>query len=209
MKKISLFIFQLFALFSSLAVLSSCDGSTEVIYIEDSYEYNFAPFYVSSDRRSATLDGVIDSNSLFQFNRMLNQHPGIEVIIFEQAPGSLDDVVNYEIGRIISDLNIDTHIADNGIIASGAVDLFLAGRFRTRGFNTAVAVQSWSDSFGNQGSDYPQNSSVHDFYINYYLSIGMGVQLANDFYFFSINAADSDELYFMDESEIQFYLIFS
>lgn len=57
--------------------------------------------------------------------------------------------------------------------------------------------------------DYPVSSSVHDFYINYYQDIGLGTQLANDFYFFSINAATANNIHFMNENELQFYQIFT
>jgi hypothetical protein len=104
---------------------------------------------------------------------------------------------------------LSLYFIDSGIIASGAVNLFLAGRNRTRGFNTNVAVKAWADSNGNEASDFPENSSFPNFYINYYPSIGIRGQLANDFHFFTINAADSNDLYFMDESEISFYEIFT
>lgn len=211
MKNTTLLLSKLLILVTSLTFLNSCDSDSDHYYghDDDYHEHDFPPFYVSNDHRSAVLDGVINSNSYIQFNQMIIQHPGIEVIYFDQAPGSLDDDVTALIGRRIHNRNIDTHILDNGIIASGAVDLFLAGNNRTRGFNTSVGVNSWEDSNGNQGSDFVESSSVHDFYINYYLSIGLGGQLANDFYFFSINAADSNDLYFLSESEIQFYQIFT
>jgi len=209
MRKTAILAFQLFALCSSLIVLNSCDESGDYGYDENFDQHDFPPFYVSDDHRSATLDGTIDSNSFSQFNQMLNEHPDIEIILFDEAPGSVDDDVNVQIGRRISDLRLDTHIIDNGIIASGALNLFLAGRERTRGFNTSIGVQAWADSDGNEASDFPENSSVHNFYINYYLNIGLRSQLANDFYFFTINAADSNNLYFMDENEIEFYEIFS
>ncbi len=209
MRKISILVLQLLALCSSLVVLNSCDGDSDFDYDDNFDQHDFPPFYVSDDHQSATLDGVIDSNSFSQFNQMLNEHPEIEIILFDEAPGSVDDDVNTQIGIRIRDLNLHTRIIDNGIIASGAVDLFLAGRDRSRGFNTSIAVNSWTDSSGNEASDFPENSSIHDFYINYYLSIGISPQLANDFYFFRINAADSNDLYFLDESEIQLYEIFT
>ena len=209
MRNFAILIFQLLTLCSSLVTLNSCDESGNFGYSDNLDQHDFPPFYVSNDHRSATLDGTIDSNSFSQFTQMLNEHPEIATILFDQAPGSLDDDVNLQIGKRLSDLNLNTHILDNGIIASGAVDLFLAGRERTRGFNTSIGVHAWADSDGNQAADYPENNSVHDHYINYFLSIGMGSQLANDFYFFTINAADPDNLYFMNESEIQLYQIFT
>ena len=212
MKKTAFLVFQLLALFSTFIVLNSCDGSSDdhdSYYDDDDDEHNFPPFYVSDDHRSVTLDGTIDSDSYVQFNKMYIKHSDIEVVFFDEAPGSDDDDANARIGRRIHDLNLDTHIIDNGIIASGAVDLFLAGRNRTRGYNTSIGVNAWADSNGNEATDFPEDSSVHDFYIDYYLRIGMSNQLANDFYFFTINAADSDNLYFMNENEIQLYQIFT
>ncbi|MGJ8654814.1 MAG: hypothetical protein ACSHX6_00075 [Akkermansiaceae bacterium] len=209
MKKSITFLFRLLAMISSLVVLNSCDGYNNSAYDNELDQHNYPPFYVSEDHKSAVLDGIIDSNSLSQFNQMINEHPEIHTILFDQAPGSVSDDVNFLIGQQIYDLRLDTHIVDRGIIASGAVDLFLAGDNRTRGFNTLVGVNAWADSTNQQASDYPIDDSIHDFYINYYLSIGLRNQLANDFYFFSINAADADDIYFLTEEDIQIYEIFT
>ena len=208
MRKFTKHVLQVVTLFAALITLNSCDGSDSG-FNDDFDHHDYPPFYVSDDHRTAVLNGTIDSNSLSQFNQMIDDNPEIDTIEFDQAPGSADDDVNVQIGRKIRSLNLNTHIVDGGIIASGAVDLFLAGRNRTRGFNTFVGVHAWADSDGNQATDYSPNSSVHDFYINYYLNIGMGSQLANDFYFFSINAADADDLHFMTEGEIDLYRIFT
>lgn len=201
-------ISRLFAICVLLFTFNSCDSGGDD-FNHNFNQFNFPPFYVSNDRKSAVLDGVIDGNSFSQFNQMLSEHPEIDVILFDQAPGSVNDDVNFQIGRRIRDLNLDTHILDGGIIAAGAVDVFLAGRNRTRGFNTSIGVKAWVDSAGNEATDFPVESSVHNFYINYYLDIGLGSQVSNDFYFFSINAANSNSIYFLTENDIQIFQIFT
>jgi hypothetical protein len=210
MKKTLTLFAQLFAVCVLLISFNSCDGGSDTVIIVDDYDqHDYPPFYVSDDHRSATLDGTIDSNSFSQFNQMLFEHPGIEVIYFDQAIGSLDDDATVQIGRRIRNLNLDTHILSGGVVTTGALDIFLAGFNRTRGFNTSIGVQSWIDSFGNEATDFPEDSNIHNFYIDYYLDIGLGIQFANDFYFFSINAADPFNLYFLNESDIQYFQIFT
>ncbi len=211
MKNLLSSLLKLFVFSSAIITLNSCDGGDTYVDVTEvtNDQHDFPPFYVSDDHQSAVLDGVIDSNSYFQFTRMLSQHTNIRTIFFDQALGSLNDDVTFQIGRLIDSRGIDTHLLSNGTIASGAVDIFLAGRNRTRGFNTLVGVNSWSDSFGNEGANYPSNSIVHDFYLNYYTSIGYSSQFANDFYFFSIDAASSNQLYYLNEGDIQFYRIFT
>jgi hypothetical protein len=136
---------------------------------------------------------------------MLAGHPGIKTIRMVEVPGSSDDEINLQVSLKVHENGIKTHIVDNGLIASGGVDFFLAGVERTRGTNTQIGVHSWGDGNGNSATDFPNDSPEHLPYIQYYESVGYSSQWSRDFYFFTINAASADNIHWMTETEITQY----
>ena len=95
---------------------------------------------------------------------------------------------------------------DNGSIASGGVDFFLAGTKRTKGSNTQIGVHSWSDGT-NTAIDYVVGHANHFPYINYYKNIGFSQEDAESFYYFTISSATAKSIHWMTESEILKYNI--
>ncbi|MEM7040210.1 MAG: hypothetical protein AAF570_24795, partial [Bacteroidota bacterium] len=165
----------IFLLLVTVITVSACK--------KDKNGLEFGIFTVQADATTAVADGVIGSSSLDDFNEMLDSYPNINVIEMRNMPGSMDDETNVQLGRALYAAEINTHLGDGGSINSGAVDLFLAGRTRTRGSNIEVGVHSWAS--GNQeATDFPESSSEHDLFINYYIDIGFSEQDARDFYFF-------------------------
>ena len=177
--------------------LSSCN--------KDDSNSSIEPFTVENDT-TISLNGEIDSNTLNAFNTVLGQNPNTKWLIFKEAPGSNDDEVNVQVGRRLHALGIHTQVENNGLIASGAVDLFLAGNRRVLGENVMVGVHSWSDG-RNEATDFPRDSEEHQLFIQYYRDIGMRQQLAEDFYFFTINAAPAADIHYMTQEEIELYEI--
>jgi hypothetical protein len=155
------------------------------------------------------MDGVINQNSLKNFNTLYKKFPSITKVEIKECEGSMDDETNLQLSKRVNDLNIDTHLQDNGLIASGGVDFFLAGIKRTKGINVTVGVHSWSDGGSIQATDFPVGHSNHLPYINYYVSIGFTQQLAEDFYYFTINAAIASDIHNMTEAELQTYNVFT
>ena len=166
---------------------------------------SIAPFSIV-DANTIRLNGVINSNTESAFDEVLRQNPDTELLIFGDAPGSEDDETNLRVGRKLFQLGLRTHVEDNGSIASGAVDLFLAGAERSLGSNARVGVHSWSDG-NNEATDFPRDSEEHLFFIDYYVAIGFTRQRAEDFYFFTINAASADDIHWMTSTEIETYEI--
>lgn len=171
----------------------------------DDGSISLAPFSILNET-TLVLDGEIDSNTERAFDEAIRQNPNTELVIFREAPGSSDDETNLKVGKKLFQLGLNTHVDDNGFIASGAVDLFLAGSKRTLGANTRVGVHSWSDG-SNEATDFPRNSSEHLLFIDYYKAIGIEAQLAEDFYFFTINAATADNIHWMTAMEVDTYQI--
>jgi len=150
------------------------------------------------------MDGVINSSSLRNFNALIENYPEVNLINIFEVDGSDDDDINLLLSKRVHDLNISTQLVDNGLIASGGVDFFLAGVRRTKGTNTLIGVHSWSDGV-NEATDFPVGDVNHLPYIDYYTSVGFSQQEAEDFYYFTINAAPAADIHWMTESEISEY----
>ncbi|HAA14715.1 MAG TPA: alpha/beta hydrolase [Cytophagales bacterium] len=163
------------------------------------------PFSIENDT-TISLNGVIDSNTLEAFNEVLRQNPNTVWLVFHDAPGSEDDETNLQVGRRLYELGMHTRVAANGSIASGAVDLFLAGDLRQLGSNAQVGVHSWSTG-QQEATDFPRDSEEHEPYIQYYQEIGMDSLLAHEFYFFTIEAAPAADIHWMTPQEILTYEI--
>ena len=155
--------------------------------------------FLEADGEVGLVEGTIGPESYRRVSRFLQDHPEIEVLVLLEMPGSIDDEVNLRLARQIRALGIDTYVPAEGRIASGAVDLFLAGSRRFAECGAGIGVHSWADSDGTQGGDIPRNDPAHAHYVNYYSEMGIDP----DFYWFTLQAADADNIYFMSVDEIR------
>ena len=156
------------------------------------------------DSQTVEANGDIGRRSLNNFNRLISQYPNIKRINIRVIPGSKDDETNLRLGLAVHKKGISTHVMDNGEIASGGVDFFLAGVKRTIGRNVKIGVHSWGGD-GMEASDLRRNHPEHRRYINYYTQIGFTPKQASDFYFFTIDAAPARDIHWMTPAEIERY----
>ena len=162
--------------------------------------------FTAIDDNTIEMDGEIDRSTLNDFNRLIENYPNIKTINMKEVPGSLDDETNLQVALKVHELNISTHLLDNGLIASGGVDFFLAGTTRTKGENTMIGVHSWSDG-SNDATAFPVGHEYHQPYINFYKNVGFSQDDAEAFYYFTINAAPADDIHYMTVDEIEQYKI--
>lgn len=161
-------------------------------------------FTVQQDSTTVVMDGAIGSSSLTNFEKLLEKYPNISTINIKNCDGSTDDETNLKLSKLVFDKKINIHIMDNGTIASGGTDFFLAGMNRTKGKNTRIGVHSWAGD--NQvATDFPRGHANHQPYISYYESVGMTRQQAEDFYYFTIDSAPADSIHWMTDAEISKY----
>ncbi len=93
-------------------------------------------------------------------------------------------------------------------MASGGTDFFLAGIKRSVASNTKIGVHSWAgedDGKEFTATDFPKGHQYHLPYIAYYVSVGFTQQEAEDFYYFTIEAAPADNIHWMSATEIEQY----
>ena len=143
------------------------------------------------------LMGTLNRQSLKQVRQALQQNPQVNTLVFTISSGSIDDETTFELGRYIRSRGLNTHLLSNSMIASGAVDLFLAGKQRSIEQGARLGVHAWSDHF-SQASDYPQSDPEHRLNADYIADM-LGHE---KFYWFTIQAADADNIYWMSDAEL-------
>jgi len=193
-------------LFLTIGIAISCDSDDNTNTTSTSIRTK-GIFTVQTGDNVIEMNGVIGNSSLNDFNTLYTAFPNIKTINIKNCDGSEDDDTNLLLSKRIYDLNINTHLLDNGLIASGGVDFFLAGIQRTRGSNTQIGVHSWSDGNGTQATDFAVGHANHLPYINYYVSVGFTQNQAETFYYFTINAATAQSIHWMTDAEIVTYTI--
>lgn len=155
----------------------------------------YGPFLVLDENRAA-LVGSTDRHSPLQFDRMMADFPQLSVIEMIDAPGTVHDIANLELGRRIRAAGLATHVPSHGSVRSGAVELFLAGARRTMEPGARFAVHAWLDESGRQPGDFPPDHPAHRLYIDYYLEMGMNESEARAFYAMTNSVPHSQALWF-------------
>lgn len=141
----------------------------------------YGPFRVIDARRAA-LVGITDAATPGQFAAMMRAHPGIAVLEMIECPGTEDDRANLRLGLMLHAKGVATHVPDGGFVASGAVELFLAGKTRSAERAALFAVHSWEDDQGRQARDYAPDAPKNRAYLDYYRAVGLTLAEAAAFY---------------------------
>lgn len=170
-------------------------GAAVAIYTATRPDYGLLKFQVRGT--TAYGNGSTNGSSVSQVGRFLDDNPGVETLVFKWMQGTSDADRNLLIARKIRKRNLHTHLDKNSFIASGALDLFLAGTQRTMECGARVGVHSWS-----AGPNYHPAKIGHDprqKLQEKYLR-DMGIDPA--FYVFTREAALPHELHILSNEEI-------
>ncbi|TDO98005.1 alpha/beta hydrolase [Marinomonas balearica] len=177
---------------------SNVDANISVIRANNNIQ-----MIVEGDR--AYLSGVLGSDLSITLESMIEQHPNVTELVLVDVPGSLDQEATMNSARLIRRLGLNTHISRTGYVLSGGVDLFLGGVKRTIGPGAAVGVHAWRDQNSPSTSSgikmegvIDMSDPVHAEYVNFYLSLGVPER----FYWFSLNAAPAERIYYLTSEEI-------
>jgi len=158
---------------------------------------------IQLDGPQAALSGALGSLTFTQIQRLQEEHPEIDRLVLQDVPGSINDEVNVETGRLVRNGGWATHVPPDGVIASGGVDLFCAGVTRTLDEGAQVGVHSWSNG-EEEGGELPMDSPEHIFFIDY-LNEMLGSPRGETFYFFTLQAAPAARIHWMTTEEIEQY----
>ncbi|NNE56863.1 MAG: hypothetical protein HKN36_02040 [Hellea sp.] len=157
-------------------------------------------FKVRGDR--ALVYGTTDSLSLGTMRSFIRDNPQVETLVLHRMSGTKDSATNLRIAREIRDARLKTHLLPNSYIASGAVDLFIAGTERTMECGAMIGVHSWSigdkERFSPKDIGFDRSQPKHERFLR-----EMGIDPA--FYVFTREAAEPEDIYVMKMDEIERY----
>ncbi|QTE24311.1 hypothetical protein [Polaribacter cellanae] len=193
--KITKLIF-LIALVSLTALFVSCSKSD----YEEFLDAGVGNTTLKVKGNEVYLNGILGSISYTQFKDLIKNHPEVKTIVLEKVPGSINDDVNMQTGRLIKNAGFTTKVLANSQISSGGVDLFCAGRKRVVTKGAKIGVHSWSGG-SYTAADLPKDSSEHQAQINYFNEV-LGAPLGKEFYFYTIEAAPFKGVHWMSIEEI-------
>ena len=188
--------------FAAMLFITSCTKDTT----PGGEQYGI--FNVTNDT-TVIVNGTIDTRTEQDWDLLSDDYPNITYMVLEDCPGSSDDDANLRMALDIHRQGVSMHLRSNSSIESGAVDLYLAGKRRTREQGARVGVHSWEATDGLQGGDLPRNDPEHQPYLNYFTGIGMSSQQAADFYFFTLEAANANDMHYMTDAELARFNFFT
>lgn len=145
----------------------------------------------------AVMSGVICSDTPAKVLRLIHEHPSVRTIVMASVPGSIDDEANLRAARYVRKFGFQTVVRNNGSVASGGTDFFLAGKTRTYDPGAKFGIHSWGGP-GFQGKDVPRDDPQHELYLKYYEEMG----IPSEFYWRTLDAAPVNEIHWMKEEEL-------
>lgn len=142
--------------------------------------------------------GTTTDRSIGQVKRFIRDNPQVETLVFKSMPGTQDTVANTALARFIRREGLATHLEGDSMIASGAVDLFIAGQTRTMECGARIGVHSWGSPYGYDAQDVNTDwfASLHKGYLR-----DMGIDPA--FYDFTKSAAPASGIYWLTPDDIK------
>ena len=146
------------------------------------------------------MNGEINSRTYNQFVKVLQDNPGIDTLVEEIVPGSMDDDTMIKLAYYVREKGLNTKLLSHSKIDSGGVDLFLAGVERTMESWAHMWVHSWSDG-NKEARQYPKDAPEHEQNRSYIADM----LWKDDFYWFTIYAAPADSIHEMTQAEIEKY----
>ncbi len=166
-----------------------------------------ASFYFKDEQSSKDtiyMKGVIYSGTHDDINQVFNQYPDITTLVMEDVPGSIDDVVNLKASMEIRKQGINTYVPKDGVIASGGTDMFLAGVERKVHPTAKLGVHSWGTGDDEaKATDLPTDHPEHQKYLEYYRKM----EIPEDFYWYTLEAAPAEDIHWMTPQEIIKYKV--
>ena len=146
--------------------------------------------------------GYTDDRSVSVVKKLLRENPQVDTLVLKKMSGTRDGDMNIVLARDIRKRGLNTHLDSNSAIASGAVDLFLAGNKRTMECGALIGVHSWSIGGAREtirvsprDMGYDRRQKYHEDFLR-----DMGIDPA--FYAYTRAAAEPEDMHYMTTEEI-------
>ena len=154
----------------------------------------------SFEHRNDTLyvNGILGKTAFKRFNKALEDYPQAHTLVMDQVPGSMNDEYNVQIGVKLHQKGLTTVLHSKSMVASGGVDLFLAGVKRIVAPGAMIGVHSWAGG-SQRGDQLPRDHEEHKMFLDYYQAI----DIDSSFYWFTLQAAPAEDIHWMTAEEMK------
>ena len=188
--------------FAMLASIVACCNDCE-IPANEGLPYEAAVFEVEGE--TAFMYGVIDHTTPGVVQALVNEHPEVTRIVMVDVPGSDNDPANLKASRLVRESGLTTVVPSNGVIASGGVDFFTAGKIRVVEPCAKLGVHSWDEDGPDGGiilgNQVARDHEIHTMFLDFYREM----EIPEDFYWFTLEAAPPQRIHWMSDEEIVLY----
>ncbi|MGB1285764.1 MAG: hypothetical protein ACPG7F_04445 [Aggregatilineales bacterium] len=149
----------------------------------------------------AYITGDLGTRTYQQITDLIAEYPEVNTLELVNVPGSVNDEINIHTGRLVREAGLNTYVPANGLIASGGVDLFIAGVERFVEEGAQIGVHSWCCEDDMTAIELPRDHPAHQNQKDYHSAMlgDRGI----DFYFYTLEAAAFDDIYYMQIDEIK------
>lgn len=147
--------------------------------------------------------GFTDGRSQDVIKKLTRQHPDVETLVFVSMPGTQNLTSNYHLARTIRRAGLNTELRADSRIASGAVDLFLAGKTRTVACGAMIGVHAWGMG------DYDAQDALWDTHRTASRDFLSDMGINPDFYDFRTAAAGTESIHWLTPEEINRWAVSS
>ena len=178
------------------------DGQVSKKEAFDYMKADNTPVAFTVDGDIAFMTGVITATTPAKVLELIYEHPNVKTIEMIHVPGSIDDVSNLRASLYVHQFGLNIKLNERSIIASGGTDFFLAGKKRTVAKGAKIGVHSWSGG-SKPATELSKNHKSHKKYLDYYRI----VNISDEFYWYTLEAAPAHDLHFMTEEEMELYKI--
>lgn len=146
----------------------------------------------------AYLKGTLGQKGYKNTQKMIQNNPQVAYIVMQDITGSVNDYYNQQTCYLLQEKGIQTIAAPSAKIEGGGVDFLISGKNPLVSDSSYLGVSSWKTR-GKEASELPKDHKDHEFYTKFYDSVAINPA----FYWYRINKANSDELYWMPYEEIE------
>ena len=146
--------------------------------------------------------GYTDDRSLSVVRNLMKDSPQVDTLVLKKMSGTRDSARNIILARDIRKRGLNTHLDSNSMIASGAVDLFLAGKRRTMECGALIGVHSWSISGSRDTIRISPKDIGYDRSQKYHENFLRDMGIDPSFYAFTRAAAEPEDMHYMSVEEI-------
>ena len=116
----------------------------------------------------AVINGHLGSRTYNQLLDLNEKEPQVNTILLQDVPGSLNDAINMQTGRLIREAGYTTQVNSSSEVFSGGVDLFCSGKRRIIESGATLGVHSWCcGENGEEAVDIPKNDPQHQAQVDF------------------------------------------